>query len=113
MNEIWFDPGVYAWIPGTLLGVIGGGIGGPLAGVFASRGKHKKLVLGFFLGLLVICVGLLSVGAYAFFSGQPYGVWYAMGFPGFLGMIIFGCMIFVILYRYREAELRRSVAIDM
>lgn len=46
MVEAWFDPAV-AWIPGTLMGVIGGAVGGPLAGYFAPRGKFRKQVLGF------------------------------------------------------------------
>ena len=113
MVNPWFDPGMYAWIPGTLLGVVGGGIGGPLAGVFASKGKFKKLVMGFFFASIVMSAGFLIAGLIAYFSDQPYGVWYGLGFPGLLGLIIFGTLTFVVLNQYREAELRKTMAKDI
>ena len=38
MNEPWFDPNSYAWIPGTLLGTLSG-LWGALVGTLAPRGK--------------------------------------------------------------------------
>jgi tetrahydromethanopterin S-methyltransferase subunit B len=113
MANPWFDPGMYAWIPGTVLGVIGGVIGGPLAGVFAPRGKLKKFVVGFFFATLIMSAVFLITGLIAYFSDQPYGVWYGLGFPGLLGLIIFSALIFVVLNRYREAELRKTMAKDI
>jgi hypothetical protein len=111
--EPWFDPNAYAWIPGTLLGVLGGGIGGPLAGYCAPRGKLKRLVLGFYFGVIAVCVVLLVTGIIALVIGQPYGVWYGIGFPGILGVVLFGGLTPVVLKRYREAELRKSIADDL
>jgi hypothetical protein len=113
MNELWFDPNLYGWIPGTLLGVFGGGIGGPLIGMFASRGKIKNLVLGFCYSIIFLCVVLLILGMIAYFSGQPYGVWYSLGLPGLIGLIIFAFLIPVVVNQYKQAELRKSIANDL
>ncbi|MCK5783499.1 MAG: hypothetical protein KAH06_03575 [Desulfobacterales bacterium] len=112
MIEAWFDPGL-SWIPGTLLGAIGGGIGGPLAGIFAPRGKFKNQVLGFYYTILVISTGLFVAGIVAFMSGQPYAVWYGLGFPGLLCLILFGVLQGVVSKRYEEAELRKTMAEDL
>lgn len=112
MVEAWIDPSI-SWVPGMLLGSIGGGIGGPLAGIFAGRGKFRKLVLGFYYSILLISAGLFIAGIAAFFSGQPYAVWYGLGFPGLLCLIIFSIITGVVLKRYNEAELRKSMASDL
>lgn len=113
MIEPWFDPNTYAWIPGTLLGVVGGGIGGPLIGICAPRGKLKGLVMSFHFGTIVICLILLIAGVIALVTGQPYGVWYGIGFPGVLGLIIFGSLTPIVRKGYQEAELRKSIADDL
>lgn len=112
MTEQWFDPNLYAWIPGTLLGVAGG-ILGALAAILATRGKAKGLVLGFYgLGIAVSAI-LLIAGVVALIQGQPYGIWYGLGLPGLLGVTVFGVLFPVLLKRYREAEARRLAAQDM
>jgi uncharacterized membrane protein len=110
--EVWFNPALYAWIPGTALGVLGA-LDGTLAGLLASRGKCKALVLGVHIGSLVLCAGLLVTGGIAKAQGQPYGIWYGFGFPGLLGLILFGSLTPVLLRPYREAELRKSLAKDL
>ena len=112
MVEAWFAP-EFAWIPGTLLGVIGGGVGGPLAGTFAPKGKFKKQVMGFYYTIMVISAVMFIAGVAALLTGQPYGVWYALGFPGLLCLILFGCLQRVILKRYEEVELRKTMAEDL
>jgi len=112
MIEPWFNPNAYAWIPGTLLGVAGG-IEGTLAGVCASRGKCRTLVMAVHYAILLICCLLLAVGVVALTTGQPYGIWYGLGFPGLLGLIIFGPLTWVVRKRYREAELHKSMAEDL
>ena len=111
MVEAWFNVG-YSWIPGTMLGVIGG-LQGSLIGLFASKGKHKKLLLNLHYFLMSCCAGLLIAGIVAYFSGQPYGVWYALGHPGILGTIILGSLLPMILKFYKDAELRKSLAKDL
>jgi len=112
MVEAWFDPGV-AWIPSALLGAIGGGIGGPLAGMFAPKGKFSKQVMGFYYLILLISAGLFAGGVIALISGQPYAVWYGLGFPGLLCLIIFGGLVGIVSKRYNEAELRKTMADDI
>lgn len=56
---------------------------------------------------------LLIAGTVALIQGQPYGVWYGLGLPGFLGIAIFGALLPVLLKRYRGAEERRLVAQDI
>lgn len=108
MTAPWFDPNLYAWIPGALLGLIGGGIGGPLIGTCASRGRHKKPVIAFLIVVLDACAALLAAGIFAWSKGQPYGVWYGLGFPGLLGLLLFGSITPLVLRRYREAEARNG-----
>ena len=112
MNEPWFDANLYAWIPGTSVGIIGGVLGS-LAGVFAPRGRAKSLVLSGHLLMIVVSAILLIAGVVAFVQGQPYGVWYGLGLPGLIGMIVFGALYPVVLKRYREAEARRLTALDL
>lgn len=112
MTEPWFDANLYAWIPGTLLG-IAGGILGSLAGILAPRGKAKGLVLGFHGLVIGVSAVLLIAGVVAFIQGQPYGIWYGLGLPGLLGITVFGALLPVLSKRYRQAEERRLAAHDM
>jgi hypothetical protein len=111
-SDVWFNPALYAWIPGTALGILGG-LEGSLAGILAPRGKGKMLVLGIHFGSILLCVGLLLAGIIAKLEGQPYGIWYGLGFPGLLGTILYGCLTPVILRGYRQAEWRKSLAKDL
>ena len=112
MNEPWFDANLYAWIPGTSVGIIGG-ILGSLAGTLAPRGRAKSLVLGFHLFMIALSLILLIAGVVAFLQGQPYGVWYGLGLPGAIGLIVLGALFPVVSKRYREAETRRLTAHDL
>jgi hypothetical protein len=112
MIEPWFDPVRYAWVAGTLLGVLCG-LEGTLAGLCAPRGKCKGLVLGVHFGMLAFAVVLLAAGIAAYFARQPYGVWYGLGFPGLLGLVIVGSLTPVVLKAYRMADLRKSLAKDL
>jgi hypothetical protein len=102
----------YAWIPGVLLGVAGG-IEGTLAGLCAPRGEWRTLVMGVHYGLLPSCAFLLVVGVVALTTGQPYGIWYGLGFPGLLGPVILSPLTWLVRKRYIEAELHKSTAEDL
>jgi hypothetical protein len=109
MAEPWFDAIRWGWLPGTLLGVLGG-LWGSLAGVLAPQGKARFLVLGLgwlFLGMSLV---LLAAGLTALASGQPYGVWYGLGLAGVIGTVVLGCLLPISRNRYREAKERRTLA---
>ncbi len=106
MTEPWFDANQWAWVPGTLLGVLGG-LWGSLTGVLASQGKAQALVVGMGWLLLGVSLVLLATGLTALISGQPYGVWYGLGLPGLVGTVVIAPLFPVVNKRYREAEERR------
>lgn len=112
MNDPWFDPMRFAWLPGTFLGVAAGVVG-TLAGIYAPRGKAKGLVLGSVWALLGISVLLLIAAIVALAAGQPYGVWYGLGLAGLIGTLVLGMNAPMIVRRYRQAEARRIQAHDM
>jgi len=112
VTEPWFDPNRYAWVFGTALGIMGG-ILGSLAGSLAPRGKAKALVMGLYLATLLACAAMLIAGIVALVQQQPYGIWYGLGLPGALGLLVLGGLMPVIQRRYREAEQRRVSAQDL
>lgn len=111
MNEPWFNPG---W-----LGLLGGFVGilgvlvGTLASIFIPKGKSKKLVLG--INAFAFAMGFISlvVGIIAYFSGQPYGIWYGFGLCGLISTFLSGPLFFVFRHEYRKAEIRKSMAEDL
>ena len=112
MTHQWFDPNLYAWIPGTLVGVVGGLLGG-IVGVLASRGRYRLMVLQLWNAFTVASLCLLVAGIYALIDHQPWGVWYGLGFPGFMGTVLFGALRFVVVRAYRQVEERSILAQDL
>ena len=112
MNEAWIHPGILGSILGGTLGTLGGIIG-TLASIFVPKGKAKKLVLGVVIFSIVLSLILLVIGIIAYLSGQPRGVCYGVGYPGLVGTVVFGIGYPVTLKRYRDAELRKSMAEDL
>ena len=112
MNQAWFDPFVYAWIPGTAYGCAAG-IMGALVGILVPRGKARSFVLNGWVALWLTAVALLCTGAAALVMGQPWGVWYALLLPGAIGFAVVGGNFFVILKAYKSLEQRRLAALDL
>jgi hypothetical protein len=112
MSAPWFDPNGYAWIPGTLFGCAAG-VWGTLTGIFAPMGKARALIFGGAWVLLALSAVLLVASVIALAYGQPYGVWYGLGLPGLLGMIILPVNLPNLGRVYRAAEERRMQARDM
>jgi hypothetical protein len=110
--EPWFNPTVYAFVPGVVIGVVGGTLG-TLAGILAPRGRGRGLVLGLWIVMIVVSIGLLAAGVVALATGQPYGVWYGLGLAGLIGSVVLGSLFFVVRQRYREAEMRQMRAADL
>jgi hypothetical protein len=112
MSEPWFDAMRYAWIPGTLMGVFGGLLGS-LVGTLAPFGKGRQAILGAMWAFIAISAALLVAGVWGLASGQPYGVWYGLGLPGLLGVVLFPSLMPVVRNAYRMAEQRRMDAKDL
>ncbi len=109
MTEAWFNPAMFSWIPGTLLGCLAG-LWGAIAGMLAPAGKARRLVMFFGGALIAASAALLVLGVVAFISGQPYGIWYGLGLAGLIGTILIASLLPVIRLRYRQAEQRRMAA---
>ncbi|HMP02024.1 MAG TPA: hypothetical protein PKD86_04050 [Gemmatales bacterium] len=107
MTEPWFDP-YLSFLPGTLLGAVGGSGLGVLAGVLAPMGKAKPLVYGFNIVCFASSVVLLIAGITGLVTGQPTSVWYALFLPGLIGTILFGMAFWIIGVRYQAAEALRQ-----
>jgi hypothetical protein len=103
---------MYAFLPGTLLGVIAGTLGG-LAGWLAPQGKAKGFIMGSFWTMLGASVVMLVLGIVGYFMHQPYGVWYGLGLAGLIGVLALGINAPALAKRYRQAEERRMQAQDM
>lgn len=112
MSAPWFDPMTFGWMPGTTLGVLGGRWGAAV-GVLAPQGRAKGLVFAITAALLAASVLMLGLGVLGFFAGQPYGVWYALGLSGLIGLGVIGPNALVVRHRYRQAEERRMHARDV
>ena len=112
MSTPWFDANAYGWMLGVILGV-GGGLLGTLAGTLAPQGKCRRLVLGLHFALIVLSLGMLAAGIVALVTKQPYGVWYSLLLSGFIGTVVLGSLTPVLLMRYRQAEMRKSLACDI
>jgi hypothetical protein len=112
MSQPWFDANLWAWIPGTVYGCLGG-LWGALGGTLAPQGKARALVLGLGWLLLLTAAGLLAAAVVALVDGQPYGVWYGLGLPGVLGVAVLGPLFPLARLRYRQAEERRMQAEDL
>ena len=112
MADPWFDPNLYSWIPGTLLGVFGG-TWGALAGTCAPKGRARSLVLGTGWMILGASVVMLIVAIVALSTGQPYGIWYGLGLPGVIGPIVIGANLPNVMRVYRSAEERKLSAGDL
>jgi hypothetical protein len=107
----WFsNPGAVGGLIGAGVGVLGGGIYGPLVGILASRGKAKTLVMGYHGLLLLLGLALLIAGLVALFGGQPYRVWFTFVLPGGILTMLMVFLAPVVAMRYREAEQRRLQA---
>jgi MFS family permease len=111
--EPWFNPNLAGGVIGGVLGGLGG-LCGTLVGTLAPRGKAKRLVYGVWMFALACCALLLIAGIAAKITGQPYGVWYVLGYSGLLGLVLFSCLFFLVVRRaYAAAEQRKMQARDV
>jgi hypothetical protein len=114
MSE-WWSMQEAAWvgaIGGSLLGILGGTVGAA-SGIFAPRGRFRGAIVGSMGALAVIGAAVLIVGVVALSARQPYHVWYPMLLGGGILSLVCGCLLPVILMRYRVAEQRRMDAASL
>ena len=102
----------WAWLPGTLFGVLGGLWGG-VSGCLAPRGRARKLVMAWGLVLLAACAGMLLLALALLMMGHPRLLWYPWLLPGAIGIVVFGPLIRTVRLRYQQAEMRRLEAKDI
>ncbi|MFB3789338.1 MAG: hypothetical protein ACE15F_23510 [bacterium] len=102
----------FAWIPGTVLGLLGG-LYGTLAGILAPRGRGRALVLGMGIFIDGACFLMLIAGIVLLAGGFPYDAWYPWLLTGVIGSLTVTGVLPVIFKRYRDAELRRMDAMDL
>ncbi len=91
-------------------GVLIGGIGGGLCGTLAGKGLARRFVMSYITAMGVLFAGVLLVGLYALAIGQPYHVWYVLGLPGALGTFFGIGGIFMFRRRYAQHEQRTLAA---
>ena len=112
MHELWFDPNLYAWIPGTAIGVIGGTLGA-LTGSIVPSGKHRGLVTGLFVAFIACSTLLLLVGIAALIDRQPMAIWASIGGPGLRGVVVGVLLMLMVRRVYTTMELRRMASMDL
>ena len=112
MNDAWFNPNAYAWIPGTLVGIFGA-IEGTLAGVLAPKGKGRNLVFALHTVFIIISALFLIAGIIALAMHQPYGIWYGFILAGVIGTIVFASLTSVIKRQYKNSDWRKTMANDL
>jgi hypothetical protein len=112
MSGPWYNADLYGWIPGTAFGCLLGLWGG-VVGVLASRGRGRRFVFASHTLLLAASAGLFVLALAGLVTGQPYGVWYGLGLPGLLGLVLLGAALVPMRLRYREAERRAMEARDL
>ncbi len=112
MNEPWISQQEL----GILIMVIFiplGPLVGTLGWLFVPKGKAKRFTLGVIAFGFVMGLILLVFGIIAYLFGQPRWVWLRSGFYGLDCTVLFGIVYWIILKRYREAELRKSMSEDL
>jgi hypothetical protein len=110
-GSVWWNDrtaGAVGGIGGSLLGVLGAGLG-----ILMARGRGRVFVIGVLWGLRVVGSAGLVVGAVAVASSQPYAVWYPVTLSGGLCLALGLVLMPVARRRYAETELRRIRAIDL
>ena len=114
MDPWWTDQAA-GWIGGGLGGLIGllGAGFGVAAGLLAPRGKGRPIVKALGVAMLALGGASLITGVVALFAAQPYHVYYPLLLIGFIGVLVAGINLPIVLVRYRQAEARRLGAEEL
>jgi hypothetical protein len=112
---MWFNEltGIYLGaFGGAAIGVLGGAWG-TMAGIFASKGKLKRLVLTFALALIITGAISLCTGITALITRQPYHVWYPFALIGGILTAVLIPNYFIIKNIYKKSEMKKMNIEDL
>lgn len=112
---MWFDGTTAGWlgaILGSSIGILGG-LFGAVAGTCISQGRCRWLVLGALKSMIGLGLLLLITGGVAFFTGQPYHVWYGFTLCGWILSLITPSFHIIAQEAYTASELKRMQISDM
>jgi len=101
------DAGILGGIAGALIAIVG-----TLLGWLGSAGRAKAFVLNTLKGIAWAGVGVLLLGAVAFFRDQPYAVYYPLLLLGGIAATVGFLLPRSVSKRYEDLELRRMQALD-
>ena len=112
---MWFSEQIAGLIGGIGGGLLGTLIGawGAIIGIFARKGKFKKLILIVAIVFLVIAFIALCAGFFALAAGQPYHVWYPFALIGGTVTAIIIPNYIVAKRIYTRAELKKMNIDDL
>lgn len=99
----------YAWLPGTLIGVMAG-LWGSLCGLLVPRGKGRRVVMALGTVILACALVMLLQGIVRLVQGAPYAEWYPSILPGIVGTAVLGSLLPVVRARYAAQERERMAA---
>lgn len=103
---------------GLVGAILGGGLGslagliGAAVGIFAPRGRYKRVLLPAFFGMLAIGPIALALGGFAVLIVQPYAVYYPLLLVGTILTGTFANLWFMPIMVYQMAERRAEAAGD-
>jgi MFS family permease len=101
VNDLWFNPNRYAWLPGTAYGVLAI-LASMLVITMAPKGRARRFIYGLWTSIWLVALALLAAGILALVRNQPWGVWYALVLPGSVGIIVVGSTSIAVRKQYRS-----------
>ena len=110
-GDAWWSQqtsGLLGGVAGGLLGVLGA-----LIGMFASRGKARRFVIGTLILGGVLGVVAAGSGIVALLVGQPYQVWFLLLLLGVILGAVFGGLVRSVSTRYQARELQKMRSHDL
>ncbi len=107
----WWSDTTAGWVGGILGSAVG--LLGAAIGTLCSLGRGRAFVLGALRFGIVLGVVLAAGGAWAWLSGQPYGVWYPLLLVGVICAVVDAAVLPGARRRFEEIELRRMRARDV
>jgi hypothetical protein len=109
MNELWFAPDTWSWLPGASIGMFGG-ILGAVTGMLVPAGRRPGLVIALYNAFIAYSALLLGTGLVALMDSQPMIIWAALAGPGVLGLILGAALLLLVRRVYAESNARERAS---